>query len=114
MGKKTNNKVVAYLRSACGAEGLEEQREALHEYAKKNNFIVDEYWEDKGVPGSGKHHKPALDQLLKRLKAGDVLIVNNYSRLGRNAKDLAAILSELEGRQVKIIAVDLCNDKAEA
>src|SRR5713226_9540523 len=45
--------------------------------------------------------RPELDKCLKRLKAGDVLIVWKLDRLGRSLRDLITLLDELKGQGVK-------------
>ena len=42
--------------------------------------------------------RPALDKCLKRLNAGDVLVVWKLDRLGRSLRDLIALLDELKGQ----------------
>lgn len=51
------------------------------------------------ITGRGRH-RPALDEALAQLNAGDVLVVWKLDRLGRSLKHLISILQELESRQV--------------
>src|SRR6266850_5364030 len=45
--------------------------------------------------------RPELDKCLKRLNAGDVLVVWKLDRLGRSLRDLSTLLDELKGQGVK-------------
>jgi len=61
---------------------------------------VDELFTDKA---SGKDTKrPALQQALKHLRKGDVLVVHSMDRLARNLSDLLALVKELTGRGVAV------------
>jgi DNA invertase Pin-like site-specific DNA recombinase len=51
---------------------------------------------------SGASHKrPELDKCLKRLNAGDVLVVWKLDRLGRSLRDLITLLDDLKGQGIK-------------
>jgi DNA invertase Pin-like site-specific DNA recombinase len=51
---------------------------------------------------SGKHSdRPGLRECLSYLRAGDQLVVWKLDRLGRSLKDLIALMSELEARQIQ-------------
>jgi DNA invertase Pin-like site-specific DNA recombinase len=54
---------------------------------------------DKASGASRK--RPALDKCLKRLNAGDVLVVWKLDRLGRSLRDLITLLDDLKGQGVK-------------
>jgi DNA invertase Pin-like site-specific DNA recombinase len=45
--------------------------------------------------------RPELDKCLKRLNAGDVLVVWKLDRLGRSLRDLITLLDDLKGQGVK-------------
>jgi DNA invertase Pin-like site-specific DNA recombinase len=45
--------------------------------------------------------RPELDKCLKKLNAGDVLIVWKLDRLGRSLRDLIKLLDDLKGQGVK-------------
>lgn len=61
---------------------------------------VDEIFTDKA---SGKDTKrPALQQALKHLRKGDVLVVHSMDRLARNLSDLLGLVKELTGRGISV------------
>src|SRR5882762_10084687 len=45
--------------------------------------------------------RPELDMCLKKLNAGDVLVVWQLDRLGRSLRDLLTLLADLKGQGVK-------------
>lgn len=49
---------------------------------------------------SGASRRPVLDQLLADLKAGDVLVVTELDRLGRNGASLVAMVGTLDERDI--------------
>ena len=55
---------------------------------------------DDGLSGATTE-RPALRRCLKKLKAGDTLIVWKLDRLGRSLRDLITMLDELKRRKVK-------------
>ena len=52
-----------------------------------------------------KASRPELDRLRDQLRSGDVLVITRLDRLGRSAKDLLTIVSELEtlGVQLEVL-----------
>ncbi|WP_299671316.1 recombinase family protein [uncultured Roseobacter sp.] len=59
---------------------------------------------DHGVSGA-KTARPALDQMMKALEAGDTLTVWKLDRLGRSTIHLLSILEELQHRGVHFHAI---------
>ena len=52
-----------------------------------------------------KASRPELDKLREQLRSGDTLVITRLDRLGRSAKDLLTIVSDLEawGVQLEVI-----------
>src|SRR5712691_223661 len=57
-------------------------------------------FKDDGLLGATTE-RPALRRCLKKLEAGDTLIVWKLDRLGRSLRDLITMLDELKRQQVK-------------
>ncbi len=49
--------------------------------------------------------RPALDEALSYLRAGDTLVVTKLDRLGRSVRNLKQIVDDLQARQVGLRAV---------
>lgn len=55
---------------------------------------------------SGKDTKrPALQELLKYLREGDVLYISSFDRLARSTKDLLSLAEELESKGVSLVSL---------
>ncbi len=61
-------------------------------------------YRDHGVSGA-KASRPALDQMMRRLKPGDTLTVWKLDRLGRSTIHLLQILSDLRDRGIHFNAI---------
>lgn len=61
---------------------------------------VEKVFRDEGVSGS-LASRPALDELLTYIRPEDTLVVWRLDRLGRNTRNLLALLDDLEERGVK-------------
>ena len=71
-----------YIRVSSAGQNIARQVDALHEAG----ITDDRIYTDKL---SGKNfNRPAWKRVVKRLKAGDVLIVQSLDRLGRNYEDI--------------------------
>lgn len=53
-----------------------------------------------------KASRPELDRLRDQLRRGDVLVITRLDRLGRSAKDLLTIVSELEQLEVQLEVIE--------
>lgn len=55
---------------------------------------------------SGKNtNRPQLRAMLDFVREGDTVVVESYSRLARNTKDLLTIVDELESKGVKFVSL---------
>ena len=86
--------VVAYLRVSTGRQTVTNQRHEITRFAGSRNMVVD-CWVTEVVSGSKKRRDRKLGATVKRLKAGDTLIVTELSRLSRTLTDIMTIVGEL-------------------
>jgi DNA invertase Pin-like site-specific DNA recombinase len=95
-----------YVRVSTADQTTLNQELELKEYCERNNIEVFQVYKDEGVSGA-KTSRPALDNLLKdmRLRKFDTVIVWKYDRLGRSTLHLTNILSELDNKNIRLIAV---------
>ncbi|GAA6176983.1 recombinase family protein [Sulfitobacter pacificus] len=80
-----------------------DQSEALQVDALKQAGCIKLY-HDHGVSGA-KTKRPALDQMMETLKAGDTLTVWKLDRLGRSTIHLLSILENLQSRGIHFHAI---------
>lgn len=52
-----------------------------------------------------KSNRPELNRLKDKLRAGDIVVVESFSRLGRSTKDLIDLVSFFETKKVKLISI---------
>jgi DNA invertase Pin-like site-specific DNA recombinase len=79
-----------------------EQNTARQEILK-DKHSVDEVFVDKC---SGKDtNRPQLKELFKKIRKGDTVIVESYSRFSRSTKDLLELVDQLKERQVNFKSV---------
>ena len=84
--------VYAYLRVSTGKQDGKNQRVGVEALAVARGLKIDEYIDDEGVSGTVEPEKRELGKLLKKLKAGDILLAGELSRLGRSVFMIFSIL----------------------
>lgn len=93
--------IVAYLRVSTGRQTLINQRHEIARFANSRNITVD-CWVTEVVSGYKKKHNRKLWEIMKRLQAGDTLIVTELSRLSRTLTDIMTIVGELLEKGVNL------------
>ena len=58
------------------------------------------------VAGGSKTARPALDEMLAQLRAGDVIVIWKLDRLGRSLKHLVELVGELLVRKVGLLSLN--------
>jgi DNA invertase Pin-like site-specific DNA recombinase len=97
-------------------DGFTRQSEAIARYAASNGFTIQQTFREEGVSGTKElDNRPALQELLLAIEAGDVRIVliEALNRLARDLMVQETILGDLRKRGVAVISVmepDLCSD----
>ena len=76
-------KVIGYIRVSSDKQDLQKQEHLLLKYAQQHNLQIDEFVKVEISSRKDKKER-RIDELLKRLDAGDTLLVAELSRLGRN------------------------------
>jgi DNA invertase Pin-like site-specific DNA recombinase len=91
--EKTNNKMIyGYIRVSTEKQNLDNQRFELENFAKQRNWQIFE-WIEETISGTKKIEERKLGNLLGKMIKGDVLIVTELSRLGRNLMQIMSILN---------------------
>lgn len=104
MRKKNKGKVYAYCRVSTSDQDANNQKLEILEYARKNNFKVDDFI---SIEVSSRKDKKTrrIDELMENLQTGDTLIVSELSRLGRSVGQLSTIVDELVINKIKFVAI---------
>jgi len=97
-------KVIGYIRVSTDKQDLEKQRHLLLDYAQRNQLVVNEFIHAEA--SSRKDTKDRrIDELLAKLTQGDMLLVAELSRLGRNMLETLNIINELSQNGVSIVFI---------
>ena len=97
-------KVIGYIRVSTDKQDLEKQRHLLLDYAQRNHLLVNEFIHAEA--SSRKDTKDRrIDELLTKLTKGDMLLVAELSRLGRNMLETLNIINELSQNGVSIVFI---------
>ncbi len=96
-----NRKIVGYIRVSTEKQDLDKQRYLLLEYARDKQLHIDEFVE---IEMSSRKSSAArrIDELLAKLKKGDLLLVAELSRLGREMLQVLNIINDLSEKGVEI------------
>ena len=97
--------IYGYLRVSSDEQDVNSQKHGVVEYAKKREWLINEYITDEGVSGGKDPDKRNLGPLLKKLQKGDILIASEISRLGRDLYMVMDILHHCMQSGCKIYTV---------
>jgi DNA invertase Pin-like site-specific DNA recombinase len=94
----------AYIRVSCDKQTTENQRYEITQYAQRRHVVVDE-WIEETISGTKQIEKRKLNDLLKKMRKDDTLIVSELSRLGRNLMQIMSILHDCMKNDIKVFAI---------
>ena len=84
--------IYAYLRVSSDKQSVDNQRYEILKFADAKKLSIDQ-WIEETVSGTKKVEYRKLGSFLKSMKADDLLMVSELSRLGRNLMEAAAARS---------------------
>lgn len=96
--------IYGYVRVSTDRQSTENQRFEIANFAKENGLRI-EQWVDETISGTIQASSRLLGQLLKQLSYGDILIISELSRLGRNLMEIMSILHQCMEQQVLVLTV---------
>lgn len=89
--------IFGYARVSTEQQNLERQLDML------NGYGVDHIYNEK-MTGT-KRDRPELQKLLDRMEAGDTVVIESLSRLGRSTKDLIELVDLFQARGVHLVSL---------
>lgn len=101
---KSAPRIIAYLRISTEEQDLNSQKLELHEYARRNDIKINEFVEVE-ISSRKSIQARKIDELLKNLHEGDLLLVSELSRLGRSVGQIIQIVDTLIKKQVRLVTV---------
>jgi DNA invertase Pin-like site-specific DNA recombinase len=96
--------VIGYIRVSSDKQDLQKQEHLLLKYAQQHDLSVGELINIEISSRKGTKAR-RIDELLARLNEGDVLLVAELSRLGRNMFEVINIINQLSENGVEVIFV---------
>jgi len=90
-----------YIRVSTDKQTVENQRYEIQKFCSQNNLSV-EHWIEETISGTKIPEKRLLGSLLERVRAGDLIICSELSRLGRSLFMIMSILNQLMQNEVRI------------
>ena len=96
-----SSKVIGYIRISTDRQDLDKQRHLLLEHARRQHLFIDEFVE---IEMSSRKSNAArrIDELIAKLDTGDLLLVAELSRLGREMLQVLNIINALSEKGVEI------------
>lgn len=103
-----SKQVALYVRVSTSMQtsGLEAQQRALEDWCKRKNITGYRIYSDENQSGT-KYSRPALDEMQKEVKAGNIstVVVYSFSRFARSTSHLLSALEDFKSREVGFCSV---------
>ena len=96
--------IYAYLRVSTDKQTVENQRYEILKYADTKKLSIDQ-WVEETASGVKSVKDRKVGELLTRMEKGDIFLVSELSRLGRNLMEVMSILHDCMEKDVKVFAI---------
>lgn len=96
--------IYAYLRVSTDKQTVENQRFEILKYADTKKLSIDQ-WVEETASGVKSVKDRKVGELLTRMEKGDIFLVSELSRLGRNLMEVMSILHDCMEKDVKVFAI---------
>jgi len=93
--------IYGYIRVSTDKQTVDNQRYEIEQFCLKNDIKI-EQWIEETISGTKSPEKRLLGSLLAAVKADDLIICSELSRLGRSLFMIMSILNHLMLRDVRI------------
>ena len=100
------DKIWGYVRVSTREQSCERQRSEIEAYAVANGLKIDRIFEEK-ASGKNFDDRPIWQSLkLTTMRAGDIMVITEIDRLGRNYEQIKDEYREIEKLGVDIIVLE--------
>lgn len=96
--------IYGYIRVSTEKQTVENQKFEIIEFCKERDIDI-EKWISETISATKKLNERKFGRLLKKLSKGDIVIVSEISRLGRNLLQIMGILNECMEKEVVVLTV---------
>lgn len=93
-----------YIRVSTDRQSTENQKFEIKNYSKGKDIIIDE-WIEETISSTKKLDDRKFGQLLAKMKKGDILIVSEISRMGRNLMQIMKILHDCMEKDIRVLTI---------
>ena len=93
--------IVGYLRVSTCRQHLTNQQEEIQRFAAERHLNVDR-WVTEIVSGKKNERERKLGPLLRKMTAGDTIIVTEISRLSRTMTDIMSIMGKCLKKKINL------------
>ena len=93
-----------YIRVSTDRQTTQNQKFEIKNYAKERGIMIDE-WVEETISATKKLEQRKFGLLLKKMKKGDVLIVSELSRMGRNLMQIMKILHDCMEKDIQVFTI---------
>ena len=96
--------IYGYIRVSTDKQTTENQRFEIANFTRAKNHLVDK-WIEETISATKKLSDRQLGKLLLKMRKGDMLIVSELSRLGRNLMQIMSILHHCMEHDVSVLTI---------
>ena len=96
--------IYGYIRVSTDKQNTKNQRFEIETYCTKEEIKV-EKWVEETISSAKKIEERLLGKLLKQMKKGDLLLVTELSRLGRNLMQIMKILHDCMEKDIQVTTI---------
>lgn len=102
-------RIFAYMRISTNkkTQKIDRQKQTLLDYAEQNEFEIDEFVSDIITGGTKADNRPNYHALKQKLRSGDILLITDVDRLGRNADDIILEIKSLKSMEIRVVVLDV-------
>jgi len=93
-----------YIRVSTDKQTTQNQKFEIKNYAKERSIVIDE-WIEETISATKKLEQRKFGHLLNKMKKGDMLIVSELSRMGRNLMQIMKILHDCMEKDIQVFTI---------
>ncbi|WP_181304357.1 master DNA invertase Mpi family serine-type recombinase [Rufibacter sp. XAAS-G3-1] len=93
-----------YIRVSTDRQTTQNQKFEIKKYAREQNLLINE-WIEETISATKKLEDRKFGALLKRMQKGDLLVVTELSRLGRNLMQIMKILHDCMEKDIQVYTI---------
>lgn len=93
-----------YIRVSTDRQTVENQRFEIEKFCLEKGIVIDK-WIEEVISATKKMEDRKFGSLLKKMKKGDLLVVTELSRLGRNLMQIMSILHDCMEKDLQVYTI---------